>query len=105
MRQITVHKGRTVTVLAALGYDVSSDVITSEIRESEHRTSPIIATWSISFATDGTDGELVLVLDDSITTAITKSVGYMDLKRIKDGEPLSVIDKPIEVIFKETVTV
>lgn len=105
MRQIKVHKGRTITVLASLGYDVSEDVITGEIRETPDQESSIIATWDISFLNDGTDGELVLILDDSVTSAISNTVGHMDLKRISNGEPLSVFDAPLEVVFTDTITV
>ncbi len=104
MQQIVVYKGRTVILQVSLGIDVSQDTITSEIRVDKDQLSDLIATWAVSFATDGTDGELILTLDDSVTTNIKKSTGYMDLKRITGGEPLSVFDEPLEVIFKESIT-
>ncbi len=105
MKQIVVHKGRTNIVQVSLGVDVSQDTITSEIRVDKDKLSALIATWAVSFATNGIDGELLLTLDDSITTLITKSVGYMDLKRITGSEPVSVFDEPLEVIFNDSVTV
>ena len=104
MNQITVFKGRTNVVPVSLGYDVSNDILTSEIRFGKDRDSELIATWNVSFATDGVDGELILTLDDSTTSAIVRSVGYMDIKRMSNGEPLNVLDDVIEVLFKETVT-
>ena len=102
--QIKVHKGRTVIITVSLGYDVSGDVITSEIRENKDPESPLIATCVVSFLSDGTDGELVLTLDDAVTSVIEQSTGYMDMKRLTAGEPVAVFDEPLEVIFRETVT-
>lgn len=102
--QIFIDKGRTVQLPVGLGIDVSADSFTSEIRAKEDRSSTLIATWDVTFLTDGSDGELILTLDDSVTSTITKSRGYMDIKRITNGEPISVFSEPLEVIFRETVT-
>lgn len=105
MQQVVVQKGRTVVLPVSLGINVSLDTITSQIREGKETTSPLIATWSVSFATTGVDGNIVLTLDNTITSAITKTIGYMDLKRVTGGEPISVFDEPLEVLFKDVVTV
>lgn len=104
MEHITVDRGRTKKLLVGLGYDVSDDVITSEIRLDIDPTSELIATWNVAFVTDGVDGELVLTLDDSVTSGITKTTGYMDLKRVTNGEPLSAFDEPVQVVFQDVVT-
>lgn len=104
MKQLTVHKGRTNVVQVSVGFDVSQDVITSEIREEQDSESTLIAAWQIVFLTDGTDGELILTLDNAITSVIEKSKGYMDMKRVTAGEPTNVFDEPIEVLFKTVVT-
>lgn len=104
MNQIIVHKGRTNILLVGVGYDVSNDVITSQIRVDKSRISQLIATWQVSFVTDGTDGELMLTLDDSVSGPIVKSTGWMDLKRVTGGEPVNVFDEPLEVLFREPVT-
>lgn len=104
MHQIIVHKGRTVVLPVSLGFDVSGDTITSEIRVDEDFESDLIASWNVSFATDGTDGELILTLDDSVTSEIDKSKGYMDLKRLTGGEPVAVFNDPLEVLFKNVIT-
>lgn len=103
-QQVIVHKGRTCTVTVGLPFDVSQDEVTSEVRAEKDRTSTLLATWIVTFLTDGTDGELVLTMDDTITGGVSKSRGWMDLKRESGGEPLNVFDEPIEVIFRETVT-
>lgn len=105
MKQIKIYKGRTIRLPVSLGYDVSNDTFASEIRVDKNRESELIATWDVSFETDGTDGEMILTLDDSVTSEITKSVGYMDIKRITGGEPVKVFDDALEVIFEDTVTV
>lgn len=104
IKQIVVHKGRTVIVPVSLGYDVSGDVFESEIREEKNRTSDLIVAWDVSYLTDGSDGELILTLDDAVTSTIEKSKGYMDIKRVSGGEPLPVFNGVIEVLFRETVT-
>jgi hypothetical protein len=103
--QVVVHKGRTVILPVAIGYDVSGDEIRSQIREETDKDSPLIAEWTVSFLTDGTDGEVLLTLDNSVTGLITKTLGYMDMVRIVNGEPLPVFDDILEVLFKDTITV
>jgi hypothetical protein len=104
MQQVLVHKGRTVIVPVSLGMNVSNDIITSEIREEKSSSSTLIATWDVSFDTDGTDGEIVLTLDDEITEGITQTIGYMDLKRVSGEEPLNILAEPLEVLFVEVIT-
>ncbi len=104
MQPVIVQRGRTVVLPVSLGFDVSQDTITSEIRVDRTQVSELIATWAVSFETDGTDGELILTLDNSITALITRSVGYMDLKRVSGGEPLSIFNEPLEVAFVNTIT-
>lgn len=103
-KQIVVHKGRTIVLPVSFGFDVSGDTFSSQIRAGKSQTSELIATWIASFKTDGTDGEVLLTLDNTITAAIVKTTGYMDLKRITGGEPIPVFDDPLEVLFKNTIT-
>lgn len=105
MGQIIVHKGRTNIITVSLPFDVSDDDITSEIREATNSASDLIATWIVSYVTDGTDGELRLTLDDSVTSEITNTTGFMDLKRVTGSEPVSVFDEPLEVLFMDSITV
>lgn len=105
MKQLKVYKGRTVIVPVSLGFDISQEQFTSEIRVDKNSTSNLIASWDVSFATDGLDGELILTLDDSVTSGIENSIGYMDLKRVSGGEPFHVFDEPLEVLFVDTITI
>lgn len=102
--KVIVHKGRTNTLQIFLGIDVSDDEIISEIRSEAKVDSPLIATWVVDFLTDGTDGKLVLTLDDFDTSQIAVNSGYMDLLRMSGGEPLHIFDRPLEVSFRGTVT-
>lgn len=104
MPEIIVHKHRTNTLKVDLGYDVSQDDITSDIREGTRQSSKLIARWNVQYETDGSDGRLLLTLDDSITSVIPHNMGYMDLKRVSGGEPLPVFDSSIVVRFQNTVT-
>lgn len=101
---ITVYLDRTNVITLELGEDVSADIFTSEIREEPNSISTLIATWDVTFTTDGTDGSLTLTLDNSVTSAITATGGYMDVKRVTGGEPVTVLSEPLEVVFEETVT-
>lgn len=105
MRKLIVYKDRTNVVQLNLGFDVSADIITSQIREQTNKDSTLIATWTVAFAGDGTDGQLILTLDNSLVAAITRRSGFMDIKRLSGGEPLPVFDSPLEVEFLGSVTV
>ena len=102
--KVIVHKGRTNTLQINMGLNIASDTFTSEIRAEPTVDSPLIATWTVAFLTDGTDGKLKLTLDDQITKLIAPNSGYMDLKRISGSEPVPVFDRPLEVSFRGTVT-
>jgi hypothetical protein len=102
--KVIVHKDRTNVIQINMGIDVSDDTITSEIRSEPSVDSPLLAIWTVDFLTDGTDGKLVLTLDNSITQDISASSGYMDLKRVVSGEPMVVFDRPLEVDFRGVVT-
>lgn len=101
---VVVRVGRHNTIGVSLGRDVSQLNPTSEIRKAKSTTSQLIATWTVNFATDGTDGDLVLTLDDAITAAIIHSSGWMDIKLIENGEPVSAFKEPIQVVFEGVVT-
>lgn len=105
MGSLNVYKNRTNIIKVDMGFDVSADTITSEIRASKDDDSTLIATWDVAFETDGTDGMLILTLDDTITDAIEAKKGFMDLRRFSGGEPLNVFNAPLTVLFKETITV
>jgi hypothetical protein len=102
--KVIVHKNRTNILTVSLGFDVSADTITSEIRSEPDIASPLLASWQVSFKTDGTDGELVLRLDDLETSQIKANSGYMDLKRLSGNEPYAVFDQALEVSFRGSVT-
>lgn len=104
MQPIEVHKARTVEIPVSLGFNVSGDTFSSDIRVEANPESLLIASWDVSFKTDGTDGELLLTLDDEITSEIVQTTGYMDLKRVSGGEPLAVFPEPLQVVFIEAVT-
>lgn len=102
--EIVVHRDRDNVLAVALGIDVSADTITSQIREKPDTDSDLIAAWDVAELTDGTDGELILTITKAVASAITQRTGYMDLKRVSAGKELPVFDRPLEVIFRGTVT-
>ncbi len=102
--EVVVHKGRTNVVTVSLGINVLGDTFTSQIRSEPDASSPLLMTWVVTFATNGSDGELILTVDDSITSEIKANSGYMDLKRLSGGQPIPVFDRPLEVEFRGSVT-
>lgn len=102
--KVVVYKNRRNVIQVQLGINVAGQTITSEIRSEPDVDAPLIATWTVAFTTDGTDGKLTLTLDDSALSAISATSGYMDLKRVAGGEPYAVFDSPLEVVFKGSVT-
>ena len=102
--KVVIHKGRTNTFRVNLGMNVSADTFTSEIRTEPMVEAPLIAEWNVRFVTDGSDGKLILTLDNTITKQIKTTSGYMDFKRITGSEPVPIFDKPLEVEFRGTVT-
>jgi hypothetical protein len=103
MDDIVVYKNRTNVIAVSLGTDVSADTFESEIREKASITATLIATFDVTFKTDGADGELVLTLDDSELEGVTAKSGYMDIKRVSGGEPYAVF-APVKVKFQDVVT-
>lgn len=101
--QIVIHKDRTNVIQVNLGYDVTGDTLTSEIRTQPEVDSPLVATFVVAVIDDET-GELTLTLDNSAAASVTVDFGYMDIKRVSGGEPLPVFDRPLEVKFRGVVT-
>lgn len=105
--RVVVHKGRMNTLIVKLGIDLSAEPeshITSEMRTEPSQAAPLIETWVVEYMTDGSDGILKLTLDATASGQITATGGYMDLKRVIGGQPYSVFDQPLEVLFQGTVT-
>lgn len=99
--KLEVYTKRTNIVQVSAGMDVSGDTITSEIRALD---GTFIAAWQIDFDNDGSDGELIFTLDDSVLSTVAYQTGLMDIKRVSNGEPYPMHDGKIEVEFQESVT-
>lgn len=102
--EIIVYKDRTNVLTVGLGIDVSGDTITSQIRSEPDVEAPLIMDWEVEFATDGSDGELILTVQNEITADINANSGYMDILRVSGGEPFAVFERPLEVTFQGSVT-
>lgn len=101
---LPIHRNRTVVHLVSLGYDVAGQNFLSQIREKRSPTSRLIATWDINIVGDGSSGELRLSLDNGVTKEIAQTTGYMDIVREQGGEPYSVLETPIAVVFLDLPT-
>lgn len=100
---VIVHKGRTMSLPVELGYDITGETFTSEIRTQPDQDAVLIATWTVSVV-NATTGSLLLEMDDLVTGQVAEDRGYMDVRRLSGGEPLAVWDRPLEVEFRGTVT-
>lgn len=103
--KVRVYRHRFNKIEVHLSYDVSNDILTSQIRREKSVHSRLITEWTIEKKNGGSDGILVLTLDDSTTSEIVDNVGYMDIMRFSGGEPLNVFEAPIEVSFTDVVTI
>lgn len=101
---LTIYKNRTAVIPLSLGFDVSGDTFSSEVRVAPDVSSEKIAEFVVTFDSDGTDGELILTMDNSVVDLVTRTKGYMDVKRVSNGEPFAVFSEPLEVFFKGSVT-
>lgn len=100
MDNIIIQKGKTVELPVSLGFDVSKDTIVSDLRVDSDPESDLIASWVVSFETNGEDGQLLLTMDQSVTTDISQSAGYMFLDRTS-GVPVAILVDPLPVVFNE----
>lgn len=101
---LTVYKQRTnIYEFVFFGMDLSEDVITSQIRRGRSTTSHKIVEFEIRPKTDGKDGRFIFTIDDSNLQSITDVMGYLDIKRMSGGEPLPVLESPIEVVFQKAL--
>ena len=101
---LEVYKHRTNIVPVSMGFDVSSETITSQIRVDPDEDSLLIAEWTVEFVSDGTDGELTLTLTQTDLADVTQTRGWMDMKRDSGGLWFPVFSKPLEVFFQGVVT-
>lgn len=104
MQRLVVYKNRTNRIRVDMKEDVSAMTLTAEIRTQPSHLSPLIATWTVQLVTDGTDGLVDLVLDNTIAAQIEADMGYTDIKKVVAGEPYPGFARPMEVYFQGTVT-
>lgn len=100
---VVVYKHRTTSIQVNLGTDITGDTFASQIRSDIGVNSPLICSWQITVL-DATTGLLRLTIDNSVAADITANSGFMDIKRTTGGEPVPVGDRPIEVVFRGSVT-
>lgn len=103
MNKVIVHKHRTNKLTVNLGMDITSDTITSEVRVQDDPSSDLIFAWTVTVINAAT-GELTIEVDNVLTGQVEVDTGYMDFKRVSSGEPLPVLDRALEVEFRNTVT-
>ena len=107
---VPIYKNSYNEIPVDLGMDVSGEVLTSQIRAGKTQDSELIATFTVSMDDsedaegDGSDGKIVLTLDDSQLTDVDHKKGYMDVKRMSAGEPIPAFSPPLRVNFEDTVT-
>lgn len=103
---IHIIRGRSKTIEYVAQRDLSGSSFASHIRSQRHPESPLLAEWDISFATDGTDGRLLLHLTAAETAEIEAPDGYMDIKALNSGLPddIEQLTGILHVVFDWPVT-
>ena len=104
MSAIKVYRGRDAVLPIDTGIDLSGDAVTSQIRTKPNQEGALLATWTVNFETDGSDGKLILSMSDTVTAQISADGGWMDLKRVGGGSTLPIFDEPVPVIIIGSVT-
>lgn len=94
---IPVFRNRTTVHLFDLGMNITGDDIVAQIRAGRETTSALIADWVVE-VTDAATGQGTITLDNS-DSVITAETGWMDIIRVTGGEPLAVMDQPLQVEF------
>lgn len=102
--RITVHKHRATVISFGFGIDLSQDTLTSQIRDSKNSTGNDLGFWDIQPLTDGTDGRYVFTFSPEKATLVTVDKGYMDVKRVSGGQPLTLMNRILTVEFKDVIT-
>ncbi len=105
MQKIKIERGKTVEIPILLSFNISEDIFTCEIRTGESPLSGLVAVLEMSFETDGTDGKLLAILYDYITTGIPYDNGYMMLRKMNGPSPIDVFDKALEVEIVDSILV
>lgn len=104
---IIVKRGRTTTLQVSLHRDLSAttaEAFSSKIRAEDNETSPVLCAWQIAIKSPASDGILILTIDNTVASAVTRTNGYMDMKEVIAGEPRSVWNDPLPVVFEGVVT-
>ena len=97
MQTLVVERTKTVVVPISLGFNVSGQVFTADLRATTSATSTLIATWTVTFATNGKDGELIATLPDTVTSTLAVGTAYMRLKRTTPGPTIEIFGEPVLV--------
>ncbi len=87
---ITIEQGSTYQRIITIAdsqdnpVNIANDTFRGQIRK--HPKQDIIeASFVFSFFTDGTDGKIVVVVDDTNTSAITNGRNYYDIEWVKSS--------------------
>lgn len=102
MSVLKVYKRRFNQILVSLNMDITTDVITSQIRLEPDQDSILLATWDIDVE-DADTGECIFTMDLTDEDLEAKR-GWMDIKRLSGGIAYPVFDESLEVYFVGTVT-
>jgi hypothetical protein len=101
-KHITVQKGRYSIKELHLHIDVTGDTFASQIRARPDVNSELIAEWTVSVL-DAATGVVRLELDET-ETSVNVDEGFMDVKRVTGGRPVSCYDEILSVKFEGVTT-
>lgn len=100
---VIVHKHRVNELTINLGFNITGDTITSEIRSQPSQDGPLVATWTVTII-NATTGEIKLAMNAAVSGGINVETGWMDLKWVHSGSAKAIFESPLEVSIRDTVT-
>ena len=101
MATLIVERTKTVVVPISIGFNAAGQVFTADLRATTSPTSELLATWTVTLATDGKDGELIATLPNTVTAGLALGTAYMRLKRTTPGPTTEIFGEPVKVNIQD----
>lgn len=99
---LVLHKNRVNIITVNVGMDITGDTLTSQIREFESPDSELLVDWDL--VVDDAANGLITLTADLVSNPVTKTRGFMDIKRVSGSAALPMFNGTLVVEFRGTVT-
>ena len=99
---VTIHRGRTQPVVFRFATTPTDGAYYAQVRDTRDPASTLIVEFA-SVTVNGND--LTATLTAASTANVAESAGVMDVLRVDNGIPHSVLAEPVTVRFVDMPTV